>query len=42
MIEGMGARINDEESWLPSLGDSIRVMELLDQVRLWTILGSNQ
>jgi xylose dehydrogenase (NAD/NADP) len=42
MIEGMGARINDEESWLPSLGESIRVMELLDQVRLWTILGSNQ
>jgi hypothetical protein len=30
----MGARINDEESWLPSLGESIRVMELLDQVRL--------
>jgi xylose dehydrogenase (NAD/NADP) len=42
MIEGIGARINDEESWLPSLGESIRVMELLDQVRLWTILGSNQ
>lgn len=42
MIEGVGGRINGAESWLPSLSESIRVMELLDQVRLWTILGSNQ
>ena len=42
MIENMGSRINGAESWLPSLGESIRVMELLDRLRLWTILGSNQ
>ena len=42
MIENIGSRINGEESWLPSLSESIRVMELLDQIRLWTMLGSNQ
>ena len=34
MIEHMSARIKGEQSWLPSLRGSIRVMEILDQVRL--------
>lgn len=33
MIESFGARINGEQSWLPALSESIRVMEILDQVR---------
>ena len=39
MIENFGARINGEERWLPSLHESIRVMELLDQIRAWSIPG---
>jgi xylose dehydrogenase (NAD/NADP) len=34
MIENFGARINGEQSWVPSLSESIRVMQILDQVHL--------
>ena len=34
MVEGMGARLNGAQSWLPPLRESIRVMQILDQVRL--------
>jgi xylose dehydrogenase (NAD/NADP) len=34
MVENFGARINGEESWLPSTRESLRAIELLDQIRL--------
>jgi len=34
MVEHMSARIKGEKSWLLPISDSIRVMEMLDQVRL--------
>ena len=33
MIENVGARIHGEEGWLPSSRESLRVIELLDQIR---------
>ena len=34
MIQDFGSRIAGDAGWLPSLGESIRVMEILDQIRL--------
>jgi hypothetical protein len=34
MIQDFGARISGDAGWLPTLGESIRVMEILDQIRL--------
>ena len=34
MIQDFGSRITGESGWLPKLSESIRVMEILDQIRL--------
>ena len=34
MVENFGARINGEESWLPDAHESLRAIELLDQIRM--------
>ena len=34
MIENFGARINGEGSWVPSSSESLRAIELLDQIRM--------
>ena len=34
MIQDFGSRITGDAGWLPTLGESIRVMEILDQIRL--------
>ena len=34
MIQDFGSRINGGEGWLPSLSESIRVMEILDRIRM--------
>jgi predicted dehydrogenase len=34
MIQDFGSRIAGDSGWLPTLGESIRVMEILDQIRL--------
>jgi hypothetical protein len=32
MVENFGARINGEESWILPIEETIRVMEILDQI----------
>ena len=34
MLQDFGSRISGEAGWLPELSESIRVMEILDQIRL--------
>lgn len=34
MIQDFGSHISGDAGWLPTLGESIRVMEILDQIRL--------
>jgi xylose dehydrogenase (NAD/NADP) len=34
MLQDFGSRITGDEGWLPELSESIRVMEILDQIRL--------
>ena len=34
MLQDFGSRISGESGWLPELSESIRVMEILDQIRL--------
>lgn len=34
MLQDFGSRIAGDEGWLPELSESIRVMEILDQIRL--------
>ena len=34
MLQDFGSRVSGESGWLPELSESIRVMEILDQIRL--------